>query len=286
MPGPIPAHGHLSLPFGSFYGQLDVRCHAPGLDIAILNADPHRVVERHSHDDAHFVLVLHGLYASSAAGADAISSGTALIFNPAGTTHRDTFEARSRAVEGRFLTVSIGADLMTGASDDAEVGAGASALRDPRAIATAVQLARECHHSESDAALMQESLALSLLAHAGRARCLKTADAPRWLSVAREQLDDRCQDDVRIAEVARAAGVHPVHLARVFKHHLGCTPGEYLRRRRLDRSRTLLRETQRSLTQIALRSGYADQSHFARSFKSGTGVTPGAFRRQQAIGGR
>lgn len=282
MSGLIAAHGHVSLPFGSFYGRLDVRCHAPGLDIAILNADPHRVVERHSHDDAHFVLVLQGLYASSAAGADAISCGTALIFNPAGTTHRDTFESRSRAVEGRFMTLSIGAGLMAGASDESGVCATATAIHDRRAISVALQLARECLQRGADVTLMRESLALSLLSHVAQARGTQPTDAPRWLSIAREQLDDRCHEEVRIADVAQAAGVHPVHLARVFRRHLGCTPGEYLRRRRLERSRTLLRETQRSLTDVALDSGFSDQSHFARAFKSETGRTPGDFRRRHA----
>jgi hypothetical protein len=61
------------LPFGTFYGRVDVRRHAPGLEIAVLNADPHRVVERHSHEEAHFVLVLSGLYVSTAAGRSSCS---------------------------------------------------------------------------------------------------------------------------------------------------------------------------------------------------------------------
>jgi hypothetical protein len=46
------------LPFGTFYGRPDVRRSAPGLEVAVLDADPHRVVERHGHEEAHFVLVL------------------------------------------------------------------------------------------------------------------------------------------------------------------------------------------------------------------------------------
>ena len=48
-------------------------------------------VQRHSHDEAHFVLVLGGGYMSSARGAPDISSTPLLVFNPAGTTHRDRF---------------------------------------------------------------------------------------------------------------------------------------------------------------------------------------------------
>ena len=97
------------LAFGTFYGNVNVRRCAPGLDVAVLDVDPHRIVERHSHEEAHFVLVLDGLYVSSASGADAISRGPFLVFNPAGTTHRDRFEARSRVMEGP-ISYAIGVD--------------------------------------------------------------------------------------------------------------------------------------------------------------------------------
>jgi AraC family transcriptional regulator len=271
----VASLGHRSLPFGTFYGRPEVRHAATGIDISVLNADPHRVVERHTHDDAHFVLVLDGLYVSSAVGAAAVSSGRALVFNPAGTTHRDRFEPRSRIVEGRFLTLSLATDLM----DAAATVDVATALHDARVIAIAERLVRECHAHSREATLVRESLALSLLSAVTQVRQSNASCAPAWLAIARELLDDRCSEDVRIGEVAQAAGVHPVHLARVFRRYLGCTPGDYMRRRRLDRARVLLRETRRPLSDIALSCGYVDQSHFATAFKSGTALTPGAYRR-------
>ncbi len=271
---------HASLPFGAFYGRLEVRHSAPGLDIAVLDADPHRVVERHSHEEAHFVLVLEGLYVSSAAGADPISRGRALIFNPAGTTHRDRFEARSPVIAGSFLTVSIGADVMDLSRREGRVQETASAVLDVRTIALAERLAHACHAHSTDATLRRESLALSLLSAVTPAWAADTVlpSPPRWLAIAREQLDDRCHEVVRIAEIAQASGVHPVHLARVFRRYLGCSPGDYLRQRRLARTSTLLRETERSLSDIASSSGYVDQSHFAKAFKSDAGITPRAYR--------
>ena len=269
---------HATLPFGAFYGRLDVRHSTPGLDIAVLDADPHRVVERHSHDEAHFVLVLDGLYVSSAAGADPVSNGRALIFNPAGTTHRDRFEARSRVIAGSFLTVSISADVMDLTRREGRVLEIATAVQDVSTIALAERLALACHSRSTDATLLRESLALSLLAAVGTSRATSMRSPPRWLAIAREQLDDRCHEAVRIAEVAQASGVHPVHLARVFRRYLGCSPGEYLRQRRLARSSMLLRETERPLSDVAASSGYVDQSHFAKAVKSATGLTPRAYR--------
>jgi AraC family transcriptional regulator len=139
-------------------------------------------------------------------------------------------------------------------------------------------VAADASGDEGLLALHGESLALTLLAAVAPDRSRRGATPPAWLAVARELLDDRCGEAVRIAELARAAGVHPVHLARVFRRHLGCTPGEYLRRRRLERAAVLLRETARPLSDVALGCGFADQSHFANAFKRHTGVTPGTFR--------
>lgn len=299
----VPRPPHHVLPFGAFYGRPGVRRAAPGLEAAVLDADPHRVVERHGHEEAHFVLVLEGLYVSSAAGAPAVSAGPLLVYNPAGTTHRDRFEAQAvegwgRRFAGRFLALSVGADLVDAAAADGQAPEAAMVLRDPDALALARRLARavagpvagsvadddmgdNVGDNVGAAGLLGESLALALLAASAPGRDdphVGSGAAPRWLAVARELLDDRCGGAVRIAELAAAAGVHPVHLARVFRRHLGCTPGEYLRRRRLERAAVLLRETRRRLSDVALDCGFADQSHLANAFKRHRGVTPAAYR--------
>jgi AraC family transcriptional regulator len=267
------------LPFGAFYGRLDQRRHAPGLELAMLHADPHRVVERHSHEEAHFVLVLDGLYVSSASGASAISNGPLLVFNPAGTTHRDRFEARGTVFEGRFLTMSVSADLMSAAAAPGRMAETAVVVHHPRIIADAQRIARECVKWTGVSALAGESLALGLLSSVTQPNDPVARTPPVWLKVAEEMMRDRCGEDVRVADLARAAGVHPVHLARVFRHFLGCTPGTFMRRRRLERAHVLLRETRQSLAGIAMSCGFVDQSHFANAFKHDMGVTPGAYRR-------
>ena len=102
---------------------------------------------------------------------------------------------------------------------------------------------------------------------------------PRWLGVARELLRERCGEEVTVGEVARACGVHPVHLARAFRRHFGASPGAYLRRCRLERAAARLRDARESLGEVALRSGFADQSHLTTAFRRAHGVTPAEYRR-------
>ena len=75
-------------------------------------------------------------------------------------------------------------------------------------------------------------------------------------------------------------GVHPVHLCRTFSEHFDCTLGEYIRRLRVLRGRQLLAIDDGGLAEIALQSGFADQSHFTRVFKKHFGLTPNECRRR------
>ena len=93
------------------------------------------------------------------------------------------------------------------------------------------------------------------------------------------RLSSRCfREPVRIGDVASEVGVHPSSLARAFQRHYRCTPGEFVRRLRVDLAGQRLAQSEVSLAAIARETGFSDQSHFSRTFKSVTGMTPGDFR--------
>jgi AraC family transcriptional regulator len=273
--------GHEAMPFGRFYGRADYRRCESGLEWSVLQADPHRIVARHSHDEAHFVLVLDGLYVSTACGAPPVSAGVQLIYNPPGTTHRDRFEARDRVVDGRFLTLSVASESLAAMHDSARddrLPGQARVLDDASARAAALQLSASCGRTGSDAVFSQHALALALLPHlVTRADDLPGAPPP-WVRTVREYLDDSLGGQATIAEAARAADVHPVHLARVFRQHIGMSPAHYLRRRRIAQAQCLLQHTNRSVLDIALTCGFGDQSHFTHAFRRAIGTTPFAYR--------
>jgi AraC family transcriptional regulator len=73
------------------------------------------------------------------------------------------------------------------------------------------------------------------------------------------------------------------HFCRAFKADLGCSPHQYVIRRRIVRSKTLMLETEVSLAQIALECGLADQAHLSRLFRRRVGMSPSAWRRRQEL---
>lgn len=116
-----------------------------------------------------------------------------------------------------------------------------------------------------------------------------TALAPRRLPArqrravarARECLDANVRKGVRSSELETLTGLSRYDLARQFRACLGTSPYRYLVMRRLDRARALIRQG-KSLADVALASGFADQSHLTRHFKKAYGVSPGAWVRLAA----
>ncbi|MBK8006503.1 MAG: helix-turn-helix transcriptional regulator [Gemmatimonadetes bacterium] len=266
----------MRLPYAAFYGIVQTRARIRGFEVALRDADPHATVERHTHDEAHFVLVLGGLYVSSARGAPAVATAPMLVYNPPGTTHRDRFERHtpSAPVAGRFLAVSIAPRELDLAGEEAPLLDHAVAVPGAEGTRLATRLAAQLARGP---ALTVESLALELL-ELVTSKPDRSRRPPGWLERARTLLADRCGEEVTVGEVAREVGVHPVYFARAFHRFLGETPGDYLRRRRVERACALLTGTRRSLPDIAASAGFTDQSHMTRELKRATGATPGAVR--------
>jgi AraC-like DNA-binding protein len=104
----------------------------------------------------------------------------------------------------------------------------------------------------------------------------------RSLQRAREYLHAHFADNLTLARVARAAGVHPVYLGQIFRQEFGETLGEYLTRIRVRAAAAMLANSDLPLSAIAIDLGFYDQSHFTRVFRQLTGATPGMFRSKYA----
>jgi AraC family transcriptional regulator len=261
------------LAHGEFFGRRDHRRDVAGFSLSIAAADPARPVARHTHEDAHFILLLDGHYLSSARGAGHLHAEPALIYNPPGTTHQDTFpEGR-----GRFVGISVSAARLAEATEVAAPSPAAIRVWDPRALDAAQRIARSIVRDAGVLGL--EALCLELVGAFAGDRAVE-GRPPRWLIRARELLHDRAADELTMATVAREAGVHPVYLARVFRRFFGCTPADYVRRCRIERAAALVRDGRQPLAEIAASCGFVDQSHFTRTFTRTFAISPGVYRRR------
>jgi AraC family transcriptional regulator len=137
----------------------------------------------------------------------------------------------------------------------------------------------ECARWNKSSSLKAESLYSELLAATLHHSAPAKRSRPTWLRAAYELIQDCYVEDLRIRQVANSVGVHPTHLARAFRSFLGCTPGDLLRGRRLEKAAELLLSTDISIAEISLEGGYSDQAQFTKAFRQMYGTPPASYRR-------
>jgi AraC family transcriptional regulator len=104
---------------------------------------------------------------------------------------------------------------------------------------------------------------------------------PAWLLRVLKKIRDEFIEGLSIDVLAKDAGVHPVHLASVFRRFQHESIGQYVRRLRVQRAAALLSNRAIPLSEVAQAAGFADQSHLTRVFRLHMGTTPGNYRRSK-----
>jgi AraC-like DNA-binding protein len=104
------------------------------------------------------------------------------------------------------------------------------------------------------------------------------APTARHLLRAKDLADARYFEPLDVDDLARAAGLSRAHFSREFRRAFGESPHAYLLTRRLERAATLLRNTDRSVTDICLSVGLRSLGSFTSSFTSTYGISPAAYR--------
>ena len=107
----------------------------------------------------------------------------------------------------------------------------------------------------------------------------ETSSSLLKLATAMSFIEQRFAEPLSLPELAKASGLSPRHLSRLFEKNYKTSPMEYIVRTRLEHAARLLRRGGRSITDIAFESGYNDSNYFSRSFRSSLGMSPSEYRR-------
>lgn len=93
-------------------------------------------------------------------------------------------------------------------------------------------------------------------------------------------LGEHLDENISVSDLADVAGLSPSYFRRWFHREVGSSPRDYVTQLRIERSKRLLAESNRSITQIAMDLGYSTSAYFTAVFHGETGTTPSEFRRQ------
>jgi transcriptional regulator GlxA family with amidase domain len=103
----------------------------------------------------------------------------------------------------------------------------------------------------------------------------------RRLLRAKDRMDAASHEEWPVRRLARVSGVSEAHFARSFKEGFGVPPHRYLLTRRIERAKTLLRDTDLAITEVAFQTGWSSLGTFGRTFRDITGESPGELRSRE-----
>ena len=236
--------------------------------------EPHSSLPDHDHVTPFFTYVLGGEYTERAGRETRACGRGAVIFHPEHESHANQVGRDGTASLNVEVTPELWQELTADLIPNRIVGRVLSGEIEWAAFA----VWREFHRDDTASALgMDESLALL---------CSGIRESTRRGEFEPHQRLDRCAEYLgadlmalhRLSDVARIAGVHPMHLAKLFRRRFGCSMGEFVRRRRVAWACGQLTSECGTIANIAARAGFADHAHFTRTFRRITGCTPQWYR--------
>jgi AraC-like DNA-binding protein len=237
----------------------------------------------HVHEGFVFTVIEHGAQRFRHRGCDHLApQGSMVLINPdevhtGSKAHEDGWRYRGfYPSNGQVL----GALQELGLASAGMPSFDSSVLHDPQLHAAFLHLHRLL---EDGAEALQQQLAWreAILAlfqrHARIAEPPLPGREPWAVSCAKQMLAERLVEPPSLEELASAVNLSPFHFARVFRRATGLPPHAWLKQRRLEQARALLKGGC-SAVAVAMQLGFADQSHLSRQFKQVYGVSPGEYR--------
>lgn len=160
----------------------------------------------------------------------------------------------------------------------------AAPFRDDFLAALCERLWREAESGNPHGALFADGALDCIVAMlAGRARQGTSESAERIgeasLAMVIDYVDAHLADDIRVEDMAAICGLSRFQFSRAFTRATGQSPYGYVMRQRIERVRSGLATTRKSLAELALDCGFSSQQHMSTAFKRFYGSTPTAYRR-------
>jgi AraC family transcriptional regulator len=252
----------------------------PGFELAAGSHAAASILPRHEHALPTICCVARGRFQEYYAGRSVDCDARTVKVTPAGDPHWNRFER----VETRGIRIDVDPARFEEVGPIRRLLGERSFFQSAGFSGWTRRLLDELAAPDEAAGVATESLLLELLARLSRMSTASAGTQPGWLRQADEIVHDSFRTPLTLAGVAARVDVHPATLARAYRRAHGRTVGERIRELRIELAAQELATTTRSLSEIALRAGFYDQSHFCNVFRRQRQLTPARYRARH--GGR
>ena len=229
----------------------------------------------HDHGRPTLCVVQSGLIAEEDASGTRERQPGDLIFRAEPLSHRNQAMAASEVLVVEMTPAAFGQLRALGLPAH-----GAHFVRSGRTVVLARQLRSLLARQAAEQRLELLGRLLELMGELVRDQAAQQRRPPHWLLRVRDRLHESCSELPDLADLMREAPVAPITAARLFRSHFGDSVTEFALRRRIEEASRLLVDTDLPLVEVALATGFCDQSHLTRTLRRQLGVTPGELRRR------
>ena len=264
------------LPPGYFYGETLKRYEVPDFALWERAYPPGFKTPTHSHKRALLCFVIRGEYTETYGRRMRECKPSTLLFHPAEETHAEHFHD----LGGHSFIIELEPSWLERIREYQAVPRDSAQFRGGILEGLMRRLYREFAYMDEVSPLIIEGIMLEIMGEISRRYSIGEGMLPPpWLRRAKEIIQERFAEALRLEDIAEAVGVHPVHLAQMFHKSYRCTIGDYIRKLRIEYACRELATSDTPIVDIALAAGFCDQSHFTRTFKRLTGIAPSQYRR-------
>lgn len=260
----------IKLKTGTFTGRIQKKRALKGFTLSTTHHDKNTKVPKHEHENPYISLLLHGFYHEQSILAENTLKPGSSLFRPEGFKHKneigpwDSFcfnvEIEKESFENQFFFKTN--NFVQFEKNNIEI--------------FKIYFGFKNNFSDELLALnLEENLHLLYR----QKEFENTKGRALWVSKLMQNVRQNPEIKYSVNNVANSLDLHPNYFVRKFKSKVGFTFGEFLLRQRLSYALDLMLNSSKTLTEIALESGFYDQSHFIRHFKHFFNVTPYYYRK-------
>jgi AraC family transcriptional regulator len=265
----------ISLDRGHYLGKVVDLCYFDGIIAGATKYSKEAMTSQmHYHDNMHMSFVLLGGSIEKRMGYEFERLPGDIMFYHAGEPHRNI----QKVFPSKNINLEVENDFLKrhGITEEA-INRAITHNPDGKFLMLKVykELAENDHFSVSTVHM----LFLDLVSQSEKTGW--SSSFPTWIKIIHELLNDQWNEKLSLTDLAKAANVNPITISKHFHKYYSSTLGEYMRKLKIERSLSLIKAKETSLTEIAYTCNFADQSHFIRTFKQLTGFLPKRYQKLQ-----